>query len=237
MVVNTTSFHEWTAGRQRESGGLQLHRGVQILSLDGGSAAPYAPTQEIRNPSLVSPGAAAYTKYTVGNAWSTTFGTVAGKWWHAFGDGNGSVMWGYDGTQLKTSTDGVNFVPLGQRLIGSKVAGSSWQVPSTNVWYETDQSVTVPCSPGAAQWFEATGTLNFSGGQTVYISPGLDGSPTQSVWTYTFPSNQVVTYHARWYFTGLLGTHRFAVLIHSTAGTGGFWSSAAQTLFISEQRA
>lgn len=151
-------------------------------------------------------------------------------------------LWSHLGNLLLNTltVTGKATLPAGtaQALLGSYTQGSNWQVPSINVWYESVAQVTVTCTTGAIQRFEASGTLNFSGGQTVYVSPGMDGAVTQSTWAFAFQTNTVVTYTTLVYFTGVAaGPHRFSVHLHSTAGTGGFWPNAVQTLYVTEQRA
>jgi hypothetical protein len=139
--------------------------------------------------------------------------------------------------------DGIDYQLAGapgsaQALIGQLTGPSGAQIPGTNAWYESPQQVTAFCLSGTTIRAEATGQPNFSGGQTVYMAVAVDGGVGTSMWVHQFNQNTVVNYTIIWYFTGLSGntTHRFAVAWYSTAGTGGFWPSASQALWVTEQR-
>jgi len=129
-----------------------------------------------------------------------------------------------------------------QSLKGQYVGTTGWQVPAQNVWYETPVQVDVACTAGYVYRVEACGVINFSAtGLLCYLGLAYNGTGLNSLQAIQFPTGAgIMNYSMLAYFAYVpTGTMRFAVWMHSAnvGGTGGFWPSAAQSLYVTEQRA
>jgi len=129
-----------------------------------------------------------------------------------------------------------------QQLKGQYVNVTGWQIPSQNVWYETPVQADVACTAGYVYRVEACGVINFSAtGLLCYLGLAYNGTGLSSLQAIQIPTGTgVMNYSMIAYFTAVpTGTMRFATWMHSAnvVGTGGFWPSAAQSLYVTEQRA
>lgn len=92
------------------------------------TAPNYVPMVDLLNTTASAAGTASLVRTRLASGWSTTFGTIQSQWWHAFGNGNGAVAWGFDGSNLRPNGNlglGTNAAPWGATFVGMTTIKSS----------------------------------------------------------------------------------------------------------------